>query len=131
MPAFGEGSPFGQIQPTDLSNMLQAVFSQAPMPEYMAIPSGQRPQADFIDLGAGGPAPGSQRSSGLGSLGQLIGQAGQIAGAAMAANQRPQWTGGDINVTRATPVNTYQPPGSIKPMDIPITRVPMNPIGNP
>ncbi len=90
MPGFGEGSPFGQIQPTDLSAMLQAAFAaapQAPGLDYMPIPNFNREVQKPIDLGEGGLPPGSARQNGLTSLGGALGQASQIVGSAMAANQ--------------------------------------------
>ncbi len=59
----------------------------APALNYMGIPTMQQEQTDFIDLGAGGPAPGSARSNGLTDLGGAMGQIGQAVGSAMAANQ--------------------------------------------
>ena len=73
-----------------LRAMLQAVFSgmpQAPALEQMALPNWSRPTQDPIDLGAGGPPPGSPRQNGLTALGGGLQGLSGIIGGAMAANQ--------------------------------------------
>ena len=86
MPAFGEGSPFGQIQPTDLSAMLQAVFNPAPMPDQMQFQAGRPAENQFIDLGAGGPPPGTPRGNFLSGLGDMAQAVAPMVGGAMSAN---------------------------------------------
>ena len=110
-----EGNPFNpagggvfQVQPTDLLSMLQTAFPTAPMPTKMALPNTAPQEAQMIDLGAGGPAPGAPRSNFLSGLGSLVGQAGQIYGAAKAA-QAP---------ASAPNVQTITASGTGKPVEV-------------
>jgi hypothetical protein len=62
---------------------------QAPMPNKTAIPNfaPQSQDSQFIDLGAGGTAPGAQRSNWLSSLGGAAQQLAPLIGSAMASSQ--------------------------------------------
>ena len=133
MPAFGEGSPFGQIQPTDLSAMLQAVFNPAPMPDQMQFQKKQPAENQFIDLGAGGPPPGTPRGNFLSGLGDMAQAVAPMVGGAMSASSKPGFgmgaglSGNDLTAARA--LSTYQAPGSVTPMAIPTQRLAWNPNG--
>lgn len=116
MPAFGEGSPFGQMQPTDLSAMLQAVYNpaQAPMPDQMQFQRRAPAENQFIDLGAGGPAPGSERDSLLGGLGDMAQAIAPMVGGAMSdGGAKPSAQGSfnqaaNVSAAQAQPGNILQ-----------------------
>jgi len=82
-------NPFAS-DPSGLRAMLQAAFAAMPQGggqlDYMPLPQTRRPEAQMIDLGAGGPAPGSPRQNGLTALGGGLQGLSSIVGGAMAAN---------------------------------------------
>jgi hypothetical protein len=113
MPGFGEGSPFGQAQPTDLSAMLQAVFNPAPAPDQMQFQRRQPAENQFIDLGAGGPPPGTPRGNFLSSLGGIAQQVAPMVGGAMSeggANPTTQGAGGWSGSSAQLPGSTMTAP---------------------
>jgi hypothetical protein len=60
-------------------------MESAPMPTRMAMPDFSRPTQEPIDLGAGGPAPGSQRTNALSSIGNIMQTLAPLAGSALAS----------------------------------------------
>jgi hypothetical protein len=113
-------NPFAS-DPSGLRAMLQAAFAAMPQGggqlDYMPLPQTRRPEAQMIDLGAGGPAPGSPRQNGLTALGGGLQGLSSIVGSAMAANAAsetpPQGFGAGSSFGPAGPVNSSTVPLSI------------------
>jgi hypothetical protein len=86
MAGFGEDTIFKMLASQFLP---PGEAPEAPGLSRTAIPSfGQSDgESQFVDLGAGGPAPGSERENSLSSLGNFLEEAAPMIGGAM--NQGP------------------------------------------
>lgn len=85
MPEQQDPSAIFKMLVTQFLEPQYAEMAQAPMPTRMAMPDFSRPVQEPIDMGAGGPPPGSPRTNALSSIGNIMQTLAPLAGSALAS----------------------------------------------